>query len=1037
MKKRWKIMLPLVSATATTLPLLSVVSCGETTKNLSSTVDIRELGKMSKEETLDYIKNEVYYYTGALDQLPKNAKQGYFETTINAQFKDSGRHYDKSAVYGSIGSSPLEDITVGKLINQEFTGRAIVKDVEEINPETGETVKHSFTVIPSVKRYKLEQADAIIIIKDGQEIVFDSDEAEVLDIERDVEINLGAYKGMGLKGYSNTVAPLTSNNPRSINSQTFAEALKDATEIRFRLRNFGKSDEEAQYWVDKNGNKTKYKVCARDYWLGILRTALYEVDYRRSHGGTEELDKLAKKLLTTPDKQFENDSKFTNSYVYDLFGVSWDTLRDEAQSISEDGSSLVIKAASSGVSFDEIISNVITSYDFVPAPYEYIQEQVKNGLTKEVVKSNLQTTTEAEVQEIIDAYNSMDPNSLVARSGLYWYGFTLDNTLFSGKYFSKGYNPETQVSTSKLNEHYWDKEYVNDPRTILEFRRKYVIGSLTPAQYADQSLKLYKSGDNAIISFNDLPKQDRADALQMPYTYGITYVQALNKTGFVKDALPTFLPTPWESGHENINFTDQYSYLMYGLSKSEAAQGTQVNPLIKSLNGMAREFQMILLASINWQKAASNNSPANEVYPWLTALAQDAKIKNDADGLPNSLREINSGIISGKLGSEWEFQNLFVLDRHTGERVTLFTDSEGNEHDILKIQDSPTVGVSAEKQYRSIAFDTLQKRMKSLLDEFFEEYDKVAESKGMDTKHEISFIIPYMWVNLSETNRIVGVEIAKVLSELDPRIKVQRWDTTVVKEFWDYWKGTSAYTRVGWGYDFDGIASGFDGYSNSNELLPVIATLAYLDQDTTLDSEARTKLKTSLKGFTSLQKAAELLKAFVNDESSLAKPLSIKPQYWSKFTSHQISNINSTLSNWREAENGELVSLNEEVAKSLGYENFNALKTSLSELSEEARADKIKEFQSAKGELQAKYSGFSIFSAKFWLYVQQQMTKQELVKLANEIININGIMIPVRIATAKSNYSVAISNPSYIMPARDNAIDIDYLSYKIAFPIKK
>ncbi|MFV8471449.1 OppA family ABC transporter substrate-binding lipoprotein [Mycoplasma sp. B6188] len=899
----------------------------------------------------------------------KIAKARVFQNAYNSTFALSAYPADFSASYGSRVSTSTIDSTTLSFISIETLGRPnIVKDISYKIDSTGvnEVVKQAI-VSPELQRYKLELADAIYVYipttdtsgKTTYETkVFDSDDAGL------------APKGDNPDGtYSTTVVKRSSSNPRSINSDEFIQALSKAAKISFRIR-------PGQFWVDANGQRTQYPIKAEDFFSSIVRTFMNDASFRRSHGGNSYIDAEARKLMTTPGKTFSADGTFPNAYLYNLFNIDIHAMLNKANSVQQtpnpqnaqimDDLFVVNKVDSSPAQFINFLNTIATGYDFVPAPSAYINQMTINN-TENIYAQEVGIRNDKKAyDEIVQAVKSA--SGLARETGIYWYGINPETTLFAGKYYGKPYDAETFSLSQYLNPYYFDTTYTGSKQTMLKMTTSYLQSPMDPEAYKVSSYNKYISGGLANYRFNELTQNNKSLVLKDPKAYGLSYVQVLAADSLMKAFIWNLFPKASNTPH----FNEAFAYAMYGTSLKELSNGTAKGFIPYTTVGLGGEFRNIISSAIAWASFADQLSIGNPSYPWITALAPDANIKtSDSDSsLPNNSLRPNHDIINGT----------FVIDAATGQRIVF--DATGET--FLKPSDTKNLNVAAQNASKSVAYKQMQARMKTLLDQVYEQHPEIS---GQQVQMEI------MWAygNISPAQKLAYQNYAAAINELDPRMHftIRDFPTENKNAFFDYWlNDTTPFLRVGWGYDYNGIGSGLTAYAQGLNLNAVFANII-------VNQEYANKLKI---GYPQLYKVAQAFNKFIQ---APGHKLSISLQdIANNLTSSEILDIENWLGTSKYV-NGQIVPLE-------------------------------------ASEMNADYIGYNDLNAKFWLEYNNDpsVTKKDLLDLAVEISNITGAVPDMfNLTASKSPFAPALTNPNYIIPITFNGFT-DNTNYRVAKPKK-
>ncbi|QGZ97598.1 hypothetical protein GE118_02155 [Mycoplasma sp. NEAQ87857] len=914
---------------------------------------------LTKDEVKNLLVNN-YKFEQLTPSFAATAKSRYFINDYNSTYSAPVFLYDTSIVSGS-KNDPFKDTATADLFQREHKGRSIIKNfITSIDSTKGTYKEEHYVTKPSFWRYKLELADAIIVtVKENdqlKEYTFDQDDAWLVERPKTKEITYyidgKTKKTEEIKVYSNTSVQRRSSNPRSINSDEFDKKLKDAINVKFRIRKNG-------FWTNSNGEATKYHIKAKDFAIGYLRTKMYDTDYRDSHGGSKNLDDLIRKIFISPGNNFTPKSKYGNEYLFNLFNVSSDKLASVKDAVEyADGNEYFVahkKNEKEETDWKAFLENIITSYTVQPAPSEYIEEQNINNNVPLWAQTQL---SPAELNNIKDQISS-NALGLARQSGVYWYGFDIKSTLFAGKYYGVDYNTDTLSIETRLNTNYWDTKFTSDPQTILKFINKYQNRSQDAAAYAAQSFNLYIAGLSSSVAFGNLSEQNIAKVKLNPEKYGLTQRQSLNKSSLTSKIVWSL--TPSKNKDANTFYNDAFAKLFWGTDAQSLRDGTAKNTVIHASSGIANEFRSILTSSLNWQQLAAQINSPREVLPWISGFAPDSRINGD---------DKDTSLPKDKWTprGNWDFLNsTFVVDAKTGERIDFGKNSDGKDiGTLLKPQDTNVNGLPAEEEVRTVAFKVLKAKMKQLLDDFYAQNPELQGQK-------ISATLYYRYTNYSDKQVNAYNLAVRSWNALDDRLdfKLKKPDNT--KDFLSYYLNSSIpIALVGWGYDYDGIGSGFDGYSWSANLMNILVSIWN-------DEKYRDYMA---KAYPEIKRASDLLKTFTSNPDVNYR-FSIDPSKWGELTSAEINDL-SDLLGAKKFENGKLVNLDQATMNLPDNE---------------------------------KYQTGGTISSRFWLFYTDQSNKKQIIDLAQEFTNMLGNSLNPTISISQSPFVNVIVNPNYIIPS--------------------
>ncbi|EGS28805.1 OppA family ABC transporter substrate-binding lipoprotein [Mycoplasmopsis anatis] len=951
MKKR----LLLTSATIAVGPLAFLsASCSNSKKEEKPKVE-------TNVETSLTVTNKGWTNKLAAEQINPSLKQelklaasnGLYTQYFNSSYSEGAYPFDSSMLSWTL-SGTISESVFGKLLEYSYVGKAVYETKTKIN---GLNVEETTIILrPSIKKMQFDLADQILLWVDGNWKVYDNDDIDSVSNELNEDVT---------KGWKQSVVKGISSNVKSINSKEFMSDLAKATKLSFRIR-------PNQKWVDKNGNETKYKVVADDFRMSALRTLVYaDASYRRSHGSSIETDKLISTQFNNAPTTFTNDepSSFTNKYLFELFNVSFDDLVDPSKSVrvDEQGNSYFtfnVLDESRDPKFVEYLPKLLDDSSFIAAPSQYI---IENASNKDVYQIQSKS---AKVEDIKTTIANL-PEGSVKESGLFWYGTSIDNTLFSSRYYSSGYNPNSLYVNYKVNTHYHDKEWVNASSTIKTFSEQYSQAPSDPSIWINTISNNFISGSSPTIRINELNSEAKKLAQDISYDY----VQAGNKDSITRNTFWSLAPVPGADNSwlaymqgNSVFYDVLYGYNVKELNNSKSvirSEGTSsktyvsVGDVLKqSTAGTGIEFKTILLSALNLGAIFNTINPDNPVKPWNNSFASASPIN---DKTSNTLLDYYD-----------EVTKTFVVDSQTGERYRF---NELNNQEFMRVDDNRTFGVENSKKYQSVIFDELSEKMTALL-------DRVYAEKGF-TNEKVQITIPWRYSNMLATYIEANKGIVEVWNRLDKkgRLQIEFQETRLsddqvrdkLYKFFAAYNSISPVLYSGWTYDYERIGSGFDGYNNAMKLHNLFALIA-------TDNEYKTKLE---KSFPELVKAGL---AFV--KYAKTKKLSIPVEVWPTLSLEDANNLGAYL----------------------GQYKYNP---------------ETKEFSLIPAAERNQYDSLNTISAEFWLnYQSNHLNDEQAVALVREIGNTQLPAFDGSGAVAGDKFIKRIVNPYYIIPATDGPMAV-------------
>lgn len=857
------------------------------------------------------------------------AEEHVLRSAIASSYSNHPYDIDRTNSYGSF-QNRSEEGSLGLLVRKQTFGQPNVEattDGLDLNFKVKE---------PSYWKYRFEIASKIILTVDGKEVVYDSDEAEVKPTK-----DKGDF-------YLNTSYQLTSKNAKSINSKQFEVDSKKASQFRIEIKNGIK-------WVDGEGKETTYEIVPDDFYVSWLRTYLLTTSSRvaaYNSNGVKTLDTLMASLLGPASKYFTKDTYYPNEYLYGLYDIDSSKFLKRDQFITKyNGKDVLTFNPAVGKTVGDFFSffdNMSESYDFVAAPSQYIKEHLNNPVFEPFDNKD-------KLSELVKLIKDLPDNNLLKISGAYWYGANNNKLLFAGPYYYAGYNPNTQEESYVLNKHYWDKDFVNADDNIKLITRRY-------SNNADQETfkqflwDEYLAGRISSLPYGALTESAQNSANSDPKLYNMHYVKPLNKSKQKQELLQRFFPGPNfgekdEKGNivkidkSEYNFNDVYSTLMFG-GPIDQVNDLTLDKYKTAISGLGLKFKTLINAAVNWNQVASTISNGKQ-KAWISTLAEDSNI-NGSDFATSDKKIVRDG-----------YEQINTLRAFGEDGTKISTSPEENEQWAYNQS-------SNESKMQSAKYAEIQVQVTKLLDKFFELNPSL---DGQKVKWDFVF----RWTNWNPpAMQNVATILPQVINALDTKGRIEfdfiKYESAQKAKWAVSLTGaTGAYKFAGWSYDYNGIGSGFDGYT--------VATfdgvlLALLGSD-----QLRNELKPM---FPNIVAMVEELQSFI--ASTPAIELAVPIDKLSLMTSSQLESARS---------------------------EFNAYKY-------DATTNKIVERDAEKGDHLA--TPFDSVLARFFKTLQGKWTNEQLLNLAEDLTSFVGVVPNTLIGTSTENFTPTLSNPYYIIP---------------------
>lgn len=801
----------------------------------------------------------LYFGSSNIERI---SKKGIFTLRVNENLNNQGYNYDYSATYGSpLSTNRLTLLVVNEIIHLETEGKfeydqqnkkVISPSYESFKFSTAKAIVLNF-VDSSLKKEQIEDEEYLQANPDKSfQLVFNSDEAEQIPSYTDQEFvvtkksqnprsinNYDVFGKIVEKGFLNSKPDLNDKNV-DISQHEGTKFVMSSMGITFTDFNEN-GQEEYTKWVDSNGNKTKYNVKASDMFYSLKRTWLFDKEYRRSHGGSEELDKyFIEKTATT--KIFGETQKFPNEYLFDFFGIDKEKMYDRQTAIkkvnintnSNDNNKMVdafifnfdifnkdnsVNQESSFSVWDIIKKYLSNSLTFSLAPSEYIDEMNQNNSINEI-NSNLKITGEAR------------------DFGIYTYGQTREKTLFASYYI-----PVSAVAGREIfeyNKHHANKKWVESVensqisnvnnkkyKTINKVIVEYT-GSIDTSTFVNQSFNSFLNGTLSQIDYSQISAEQKqklygnSDDLNVliknSEKNGLQATKKVNVSSLTSRMVWQANPINNSNGY---TFNDNYSKLVYGYSTNELKNGQAVisNSFFA---GYGFNFRLLIQASINWNQFIEQAFNGTRDV-WLSGAAQDAKFSsfNANSKTPFSFNELGINDLDF-YDENNQKQTVKLTDM---KKLSLMTEKE-IEETYGKVQNIQ------EFKMQSPSFNEVKKSMTKLLDAFYQENNLTNEQK-------IEFNIAYPFADQDETKSSTTKYIVdNVINKLDPRIKANFVEPTSREEMLqEINQRSGAFNANLWSYDYEGIGSYIAAFFSDGGGINLINAVGIFSKKPDSDSE--------------------------------------------------------------------------------------------------------------------------------------------------------------------------------------------------------
>lgn len=784
-----------------------------------------------------------------------------FVVRSNVKQDTSGYKYDYSNSYGTALTGSSSTLIGSELIHLKTEGRFEIK-----KDSNGKEV-----IVPSYQSFQFGLANAAVLVFENKskaddkfELVFDSDDV-------DENINVPA-------GNTQTVITRDSKNKKSINNKDiFLKLLEkgaltqkvssvdqlETTNIsengNYVITKLGFTVNEEAKWVDSQGKETKYNLDPRDFWYSFMRSKMNDKDFRRSNGGSKDLDSyfIDKTSATT---RFQENDRFSNEYLFSFFDLDSTKLyeeKDAIQKVKINGkeremftfTSLKPKQAINGFLsvFENLLANNLL---FIAAPSQYIKELAANDF----LNKNL-------------GEKKLEIDKLARQFGVYTYGQNRESTLYASPYIPTSAVENREVyefnhfyANQKMVDEVEGKIEVKDPNTkkVVRPLEKIIFeytGGIDTSTFNSQLLSSYLKGNVSQVAYATLtPDQrikifgtsgDEQKMLEEAEKNGLQYVKSNNLSSLVQRTLVQSNPTNAVNSLDEYTFNDQYAQLVFGMTRQDLKAGNKSTTDAFFVNE-GFEFRTLIQASINWD-AYIKQAYQHQRVLWLSGAAQNAQFsnstKNDAKPTPiDNYEEVNT---------------LQFIDKTTNKSnptLVSVTPEQMKKHTSDNKDDN-------KKALQSPQFEKIKANIKILLDDFYQKNNWKANEK-------IEWEVVYPYADQQTLIVTIMQDIVDMINSLDDRLNAKLFVPKNAEEMLNkISRNTGVSDFNGWGYDYEGIGSYFAAFSNGTGVTILNAFSIFSDDITQIqNNDEKTRIQFLQTNFPEFTKLSKFIKEKVNKE---------------------------------------------------------------------------------------------------------------------------------------------------------------------------
>ncbi|QJB70961.1 OppA family ABC transporter substrate-binding lipoprotein [Mycoplasma sp. 1654_15] len=687
------------------------------------------------------------------------------------------------------------------LVQTMYEGETILsKEAQPDRVEQGTTIKsyqYKYTS-PSYKYLVLALAKRFIVTAEDenheeQVYIFDNDKHEIGHLASNEKQTQSIYT-------------LSSNDPKSINSQFFRDTLAKAKKLQIEVK-------KDVPWVDYQANKTEYTVKPEDFFYSWKLKNLYDQHYRQSHGGSKEIDDKVKASIKNLNPQSEKfTSDLSNDYLFKVFGIDKNKLLDEKTFLTDFQGEKVLtflplETKGLQVNYYQMLQKIVfDSNYFSPVPSEYIAKRVAEQtkeveVEKEVKDKDGKPQKDKDGKEIKvkvkEKQGLFGETGEALKYGIYWYGKDYDKDLLYASPWIINYGDKNKIVYIR-NPYYprtgWKEA---EPSSFKKITYKY---SAYPNASAFESAQFnnFKEQTKASSGFEGLSDNDKKYALAHFEELGGRYV-----LGKALDHIPWLTYSSLMPGSMNqvitssnnqdvryddptklYKFNDAFSKLYFGHSLEEIAKGgAKVVPYV--FGGRGLEFRSIIYAA--WNVYTISRGLSNTALPWYSFVSPDNVLAKD-----KTARQLYEKV-----------STIFAVDQNGNKFYTKTPEQEKQQN-----FNNPS---SNALQIQAPNFDILKNKMKELLDDFYAKENLKPEDK-------VQWTLATRYTNATNKEISAYQQAAKAIEALDPRLSVDvQSEVPVTKDNYLNFliRGIGPYHYVGWSYDYNGAGTAIDGLTQS------------------------------------------------------------------------------------------------------------------------------------------------------------------------------------------------------------------------------
>ena len=503
-----------------------------------------------------------------------------------------------------------------------------------------------------------------------------------------------------------------SNNEQSINHKSFFDNLKSAYSITLNF----KDKHYDNYWINHKGEQTKYKITSKDFWFGLLRSALKNKNYRNKFIDKYHFDQSKEQNEYEKNK---NNPYFDGEDIFEFFNkynIKTDNLfnYEKFKNAGENDSITFESANNSKINFIDFFKNMFLYSNIMDAlPYQFLLD-----------KYNLSN------DRLLDSTNSFN--------WFYEYGKTYDKTLF-GSYYYVSKNTTNDMKLYR-NTHYIKKDSEwQKTKHLNEIVYRYNAIPLSRTAYALQMYNAFKQNIVSSLDITDLNNDQKQYILSNYRKFNLNFGRKYQLYHSHNNIINNYFPKS-----ESYFFNDNFSKLYYGKGINQLKQIDNISEFYTKNSFI---FKSLINNVINPQTLIRLLKLKNDI--WMSQAPADINIdgttKNDVNY--ETLKDAQANI-----------NKQFILENDTENKLSKWNNTNQYDNKQKSIKNLTNLYESL----KSIDFDFIKKKVNEIIEKYYKENS---------SDKPIEWDIPIEAFGISDLVKEKLKYIEKIYREIHPRLK--------------------------------------------------------------------------------------------------------------------------------------------------------------------------------------------------------------------------------------------------------------------------